>query len=959
MIKKINVTIFTFFFLFLSSVLGNERRNKIVDVINEELKEVARLSRQLQNKDPNLLLRMAELYLEIARIKKEEENEKYLNTPLKARQRISKKQFFKVSQSYFRRAQNIGNRILKKYKKLRNVNEVYYILAFNAKEFQQVRKAKRYFSLAIKKSQPNSKVKIKSQLALAEIYFNEKKFKKAYGLYKRSLRKKLDKWWTKNTFNLAWSAFRLKKYNEALNILKSVYNLSQNSNYIDMSYPVERDIAMFYVYARRINEGIQFYQDIGKDIGKQLVKLAKILQNQGRSTNAERVLIQAKSIVKDDENRIQVNLSLLKLYDTYGNFSKHYQVSRELFGLFTQKKLNGEQIQEFKFQAQKIGALLQKQVVGKTYRKVRRIRQQKVKMGTGYFDILSKIEPNSSYKYTYFKGETFYSVNQYDKAFFSYIQSYQTSKKLGKKKFVAKAILSMLATLGEKGLPRKVKKKYTVSVYKIYLSEYPRGKKSHQIYKRLFKNYIKVKNIGEAEKVLITFKGYYPKDQKTQEAMLASIMEHYRKRKNQTKLAYWLGRALSSEFKLAPSYAKKLKQLELNMQFASVEKSIVKGDKGGALQGYLDIYNNPATSVLAKKSSAYNIATIYFDINDTQNMFIWANNALKLMNPKNTKKFEKSFLSMSQLLFDHRKLSESAQLSKNVLSKICKMKSKLKDVFFKNMVLIYEASNNTNALQSTINNFSGCRISSARVVEANIKLLEIFYQAKSWSQYEKLLNRLSNVQEAIPEILIHYFRLANVYKNFGQNNKYENYLQIGRINYKKMRKLRRNISLEVLDIMALDKLATYEKRVRQFYDLKLSFPEKKFNFLLQKKLKLLDSLTTNAVSILKIGSGVGIVRTYKILIGLYQQFSNELANFRPPNKSKEYLKSFVKSMESIAKPIGMKAQEFYKTAQRQISSNKILAPGVGWFTYKIKNKDLYVTHYLSRSGLIMDRGGRK
>ncbi|MCY4524108.1 MAG: hypothetical protein OXB84_05150, partial [Halobacteriovoraceae bacterium] len=55
------------------------RRSDLLKIINEELKEIKRLNSYQRKQDPDFMLRMAELYLEKARLYREYENEKYIS----------------------------------------------------------------------------------------------------------------------------------------------------------------------------------------------------------------------------------------------------------------------------------------------------------------------------------------------------------------------------------------------------------------------------------------------------------------------------------------------------------------------------------------------------------------------------------------------------------------------------------------------------------------------------------------------------------------------------------------------------------------------------------------------------------------------------------------------------------------------------------------------------------------
>ena len=66
-------------FLLTFSVLANlsTRRQQLVRVIDEQISELSRLSRVSGNRDPVILLRIAEAYLEKGRILRDQENEDF------------------------------------------------------------------------------------------------------------------------------------------------------------------------------------------------------------------------------------------------------------------------------------------------------------------------------------------------------------------------------------------------------------------------------------------------------------------------------------------------------------------------------------------------------------------------------------------------------------------------------------------------------------------------------------------------------------------------------------------------------------------------------------------------------------------------------------------------------------------------------------------------------------------
>ena len=58
-----------------------QRRAELIKVLDEELREVTRLNKQIGAQRPDLMLRMAQVLLEKARLLKDQENQKFLEIP--------------------------------------------------------------------------------------------------------------------------------------------------------------------------------------------------------------------------------------------------------------------------------------------------------------------------------------------------------------------------------------------------------------------------------------------------------------------------------------------------------------------------------------------------------------------------------------------------------------------------------------------------------------------------------------------------------------------------------------------------------------------------------------------------------------------------------------------------------------------------------------------------------------
>ncbi len=958
----------TFFILFLllsivtvREVKANDvaqRRSQLIAVIDEELKEVTRLNRQTKSRNPRLLLRMAELLLEKARHIKEQENERFLSLPSEKRVKLNKNRFFKDSNKYFIQAQRTCLFILKRHKSFKEKGHVYYILAYNAKEFQQHEKAKNYFKYAIRNSRKGGEVNSKSRLALAEIYYNEQRYSKSIPLYESALRKINDKWWTKDSFNLAWSYFRTKKFDRAIALMKKVYARSKDSKYVDMSHLVERDIAYFYTESGNTSEAVKFYKERGGDISKNLLKVSNYLVNQGKFTAAERTLSEALKYSKSEIERLEIYYQLMSLYERFGKYGKHLDAAQKLYAYHKKGMLSANQLESLKYHVQKMAALLQKQAAAKRYETQPKIRSLKAKQAETYFGILADLNPSKGFMANFHAAETNFAAKNFDRSAQLYAQAYNESSAAGNKKILNLSLNGLLASLGSKGVSEATKSRYLESAYLATIKNEPTSKRSYKIYQRLFSSYMEKKDVDNAEKTLNAFKGSFPRDYKTQEAMLAQVMEHYKQANNESMIKAYVQRINRGEFKVSKGYAKKLKLLLLTMQFDDVEKLNSTGEKKQALIDYVQIYKAPESSEDARKNAAYNIATLFYQLGDAERTYKWSKEALNLMSNRDVSKFESSFLAMATDVFGKRRFSEAAELNAILLKKVCKRKSRNKKNFFKNAHVIYLANGDYKSAQNIVDSGNACGIPSSFVREGQIDLIKYLVSNKNWGILKDRINSVRNDSSVLPEIIYPMSQLAEALKQSGR-------IEDGRaieseiLNfYTTAKRGRKDIPLEALDVVADLKMRNLRVEVSKLNSIKLTFPEKLYNDSLKAKFAQLDRVTSTALKILEVGSGRGIVAAYKYLVESYEGVGADIRGFTPPDKSEDYIKSFKKSMTDLTNPLLAKARDFRKEAVGQISKSNILSIDNNYF---LQSKQLPVPpeHFYSRGAVLMDRGGKR
>lgn len=954
--------LFTLFFILMSSISlassVDERRSSILKIIDQELSEIRRLSNQTGNRNPDHLLRIAELYLEKARLYKDKENEDYLKLSDEDRRKLNKKTFFKTSDSYFKAADEVCLRIAKNFKNYRNIGDVYYILAFNAKELNDEVKAQKYFSLANKNSSKNSQTQVKSNISLAEIYYNQKKYAKAIPLYEAALKNVDDKWYTKDAFNLAWCYFRVNRSSDSISKMIEVYNKSKQSKYVDMSSQIERDIGLFYATSGRIGEGIDFYKKLNRDFVGELIAIASKLKDEGLYLKAQEVLNQALKYEKNDNSKSKIYAEQLELFDKYGKTGLHLKASEALLVLVKNKRASDFEEKRLKYFSEKYGATLQKQVASKTYKDIPKTLKSKANMANRYFEILRELEPKRNSEIYFLQGETAYASNQLEDAVKYYDLSYESAKKENNKKFLVASLDGMLVVAGDKNLKSSLKKENTVKSFERFLEIEQKSEKAYKIYPRLFNSYFDSKDLVNAEKTLERFAQNYQGDYKTQEAMLAKLMDYERKNKNNEKFKAYVQDINNQKYKVTKGYAETLKKHLTAMEMEDVQNSMNKGDKKLALIGYHNILKNQTATDEAKTKAKYNLAALYYELGATKEMYLWGVESLKSMSSKDILEFSDTFLAISMYLFGKIILEPSSDLSYRLLAKLCNEKTAKKSVAFKNSAYLSLANHDVSRTEDVLALGKRCGISSLELTQVKIELLKDYFEQKKYEQYDSLASELSLSREAYSEAIVAFHNLSVLHRNHGNQNQERHYLSKRDALYSKAVKEKVALKIDALDIMVDKEISSLHLISSKLSNIILSFPEASFNAKLKQKLNLLDQLTTEASKVQKIGSGKGIVESYKILSQAYTKTSVEINQFSPPNVSEEYIKSFKSALANLVSTLQNQGQHFLKEGKIAINNNNILRDE-NFSLYALETQGLQVRFWHPNSAIIMDREGAR
>ncbi len=936
---------------------ADDRRSRIISVINEELAEVTRLSQQRSNRDPELLLRVAELHLEKARLTREEENEKFLEIPAEKRRSVNESQYYAGSTRSFQNANQYATAVTKSFPSYKDIADVYYILAFNARELKNYKESDKYFALARKKAPKGSKTEKKAKLALADSYFNKAQFAKAIPLYESALSGlSNESWWTKDAFNLAWSYYRVNSHSKAINLMHDIHKRSNDSRYINMKYFVERDLVNFYVDAKRTNDAVAWYQAQGIDYSSHLVKIIKVQIAQGKFTQAEQLLVEASKLRTSQDQRVEILFLQLELFDKYNKIPSHLKASMELTEIFPKGILNSDQIKVLEYQISKKAAETQKAAASPIYRDVKKTRVTRTKQAISYFGLMAKLKPQATAEPIFFQGETSYSAEDLTGSMAFYLKAFEASKKENNQKIANQSMEGMLSILGNKSLSPAKADQFYVPVYTLYLKEDAKSARAKIIRQKLFKVYLDRKDFKNAEQVLSDYASIYPEDSKTQEVMLAGLMDDARNKKDFNRFKGFINQINEGKYKVTPKYSEALRQMMTKIQIEDAQNALDKGDKATALKSYIRIYENPESTVRAKANAAYNLAALYYEANDLTESYRWGESALNEMNDAEVKQFSTSFLAISTNLFLRQRFQQSADLNTRTLAKLCKQGDASKVTAFKNAGFLWLAEGMIEKAEEVLRIGTKCGIDIQALNEVRIELAKEYLKQSRWESLENVLAPVVTSKAQAPQALVYLEALRRSYAGLGDSQKAialgSQILEI----YRSAKAKNQDIPVEALDIIALGLMPKLEQKQSQLNSIVLNFPEDNFNNQVKRKLAILDSLTADVNEIQKTGSGKGIVRAYKILINSYELFALELSRFTPEGKSEDYVTSFRKAMSGVWTPILQTALKRRQEVKSLIVSNNILSDDNSEMLSP-QGAQFVAQFRLQQNLVLMDRGG--
>jgi hypothetical protein len=868
-----------------------DRWKKIMVLIDSEIKTI----KGNTYSGPELKHRMFELYSEKIKLIKEKENLNLLKADVATVQKNGKEGYFKASKEQYKTAQNYALVIISQYPKYSRISEIYYALAINSRDYGTSADTEKFLILAISTGKTDSKTMYNAKTALAEFYYNNKRYHNAVSYYNDVLKNNEDEWHGKHLYNAAWCQLKERNFKKGLELMKLSFETTKNKKYVSMQEQVYAAIGIFFVQADVPFEGVQFFETNTNPSAPHLLGLALSSMNKSNFNITDEIL---KAALKDTKKRKDINgemkvrLTQLDVYRESKKDEEYFNTANSILELHKKNKLDKDDIFMAQNKIKEVSGFMQINLIKDKSKDPVVFNKDEYKKIMRYFDILSSLDKTNKKLYRYYQGETALSTQDYQTALKYYVRSVMNSKLTKDNgETTRKSLDALLATLEYAKLPKSKEVKYTIFAFKNFVIFYPKSDKSQAIYQKLFNKYFELNKIKKSINTLMVYKYNYQGDEKIHREMLTQILDSYIKEKNTDKLAFWIGKIDKGYLNFSKEYVENSIAVLGGLLFNKYQDLEKKGQLKEAMVGYESIYDSKQYPKRTKAEAAYAIAALSLEQNKTKESYKWLKKSLDLYENKDLLKVTGSLFVLAKgyrLLQNFEISNEVALLTAR---RFCKDLYKNKEDFYQliNENTIISKMNISNLIK-TEEEFKKCDLSEKLISRTQIENMERLIFADKY-------------QDAVT-----YFKVNSA--NAGLQKMMEQYLtykfyQNPDVMKKDMISLQSSLDLSSI-ITQYQNVSDFVKKTNDMkfvFTTEEKFNEEKFNQELEQYFAIIGELNTEAIALSKTSRPQEIIMIRNVLSKPYFSLVKAVRNYIPKGVDDRYLEGFKSGMRQITESL--------------------------------------------------------
>ncbi|MFL5785467.1 MAG: tetratricopeptide repeat protein, partial [Bacteriovoracaceae bacterium] len=616
-----------------------------------------------------------------------------------------------------------GFNFLKEFPNTAHKPWVFFVLGLNSRDSGRDNLAEEYLLKTISLvNDPHNSLRHHAETALADHYYNEKKFKDAIHYYERAIKKSEDEWLTKHLFNLSWCYLKEHDFDRAIRAIQASYAKSKDKSYVSVRDQVLENIGSFYVYASRPLEGLEFYLKHEKDPVPYLMPMALKAMDKGHQKETEEILASVQELInKNKWPKYQEQLfhTYLDFYNHYKRFPDHERISGQLVKYYhkaeefnktaeKKEKLPVEMKEDAIEKMRTLVGFLQIKLAKDMKEDSSDFKEGELKVVLNFFDHLINLDVNKRVEYYYFRAETFYSVRRFKDSAPSYQEAILEAKRVKNETVGRKAFDSLLALTAMEVLPKEENKKFLIFAYSEHLQFWPRDPRSEQIYPKLFEIYHEMHDDQKASQVLAVYNKNYPEHLKEQQKLMTRVLDFFIEKKNTVKLSHWIYQMKAGFLSFSKDTIEKAEITLGNILFLQYQDMAKKGDKAAAAKGFEEIYVHKLYTDRVKYQAAFFGAMIQLEMGETTKSYHWLELAHARMTDEEWKERRGEELKLTERMYRLQDFVTAFNMTKLHLKKFCHLKDDTQSRFYEIGLMTSLVEDNPGVAEGMVSNYSKC-----------------------------------------------------------------------------------------------------------------------------------------------------------------------------------------------------------------------------------------------------------
>ena len=941
-----------------SSVV-NASEQKIDDYRMKEVNQLqVVLSRSApQDQDPDMVLRLAELYTEKYKLLFGKENEiwaakmdAYLRQPL-AQQKATRKPVLDnaISRQWLMKAVSTLERIPSLHSRYPRMDEVYYFLGFNQWELGHKKESIHNFENIVNHS-GKSRYAAEAHRYIADYAFANRDFDVARDNYQAAAKSENSPSKPRVLYGLAWSEFKLRQYNKAVNTMGQAIMLArQDSSAEKAGIALQRDavdsLSLFYSEGGDVNGASKYFADIlGKNEAVDaLRRLAGNYQHEGRYSqalliNKQLVDMGGSTTEVGEDQRFQIMMDSLHVAENKGDQLKVVALLKQITSDFVSnaKTPSEDRIEVIRSLVRK-NALLAHQEGNKSKNShaafARSEELYRIYLGA----FATKIKPEDSAEIHYLLADSLSQQGKHQaaaKEFRAIIDaSFANPNDAFLKKYQKDSALGLIYSLDSyfkgksaKSLPA-AETDELIGAIDAYVRIYPTDKDAPKYLARAAGLLVTSNRMSEARPRLLNLANQYPSSKEALDAAL-TLVKDCEDRKDYAGTAV-LAESILKNGPLLSQDRKgllraQLESLSSRAKFNQVQ-TLEKDQNFSSAAVQYERLAREAKENEVRYKALNNAAVSYSRAKDQQNELRIFQEILQIY-PED-EQTQKNVLGLANEKFLHGQYEDAASIYEGFYSAFKKRITSLHSGTQKN---VSEAIRGAALLRSALNQQDKASDDFREIVaEANAGITSARNTAEDFlfNTANKLM-KSGNSIEAIRALQKYTAAFPNgkyaiestlntglLYAKLQEDEKAQNYISTV---MKKVRAKGRSSTGAELGFAAHARLLLLAPLEAEFENAPLRLPEAQLKLDINSKLAALDRLNKGYIEVIEFGDGNWGVESFRRMAMAYRNFAQKLeaapvpTEFSPEDKAK-----FKAQLRNVAAPVYVKVNETLENALKK------------------------------------------